>query len=1358
MGGTQGTKTAVGAALAGRYELLETLNEGAFSTVYKARQRTTHQAVAVKVLRLSEDPRAPLHDKRLARFQREVHICAQMHHPNIVHLLDSGRADGGLVYSVFEFVPGKDLAKVLAEEGSLHPLEAQHFMLQVLDALACAHASGVVHRDLKPENLLVTTTGARRNVLVLDFGVGALLGEVRGDESRITMTHESLGTPAYAAPEQLRGLPLTQRSDLYAWGLVFLECLTGRRAVEGATVAEVMAAQLAPEPISIPARIADHPLGHLLRRVTQKDPAARGVTAEELLRELEGLDVGDLAPSVGAEAKASTVGGLPLGSDGLEGSAEGRARLIEGERRQITAVCCSLTVVSVKPGAVELEELDRILGDQQEACVRIARARGGHVAGALGGAVLFHFGYPAAREDDAQRAAQAAFAAMEEICRQSATLEAGRGVRAELRVGMHTGMVVARELREPTSTDPGRLLGATPKLAYRLSLLAQPGAIVVSGETYRLLRGHFAFDEGGELRLDSAAAPVELYLLQPGPPEGERAAPLIGRAREIEALLEHFHRVLDGAGQAVVLSGEAGIGKSRLVRELRERIRGEAPTWLECRCTPHTMNSPFYPIIDTLTRLLSPGREAAAEGRAEGLEALLTKHGFDLAEAMPLFASFLSLPLPDRWAPLDLSPQKSRELTRNAVLSLLFEMAEREPLVLVVEDAHWADPSTLELLTQLTAELASARVFALFCARPELVARFSPAAVHHVKLERLGRPEVEQLAAAVTAGRSLPLEVLDCIATRTDGVPLFVEELVRMMIESGALVEQADRYHLAGRLSDLSIPSTLRDLLTARLDRLGKAKETAQVASAIGREFSLDLLSAVDPLEPDELREHLDQLVASDLVHCKRRLKNPVYLFKHVLVRDAAYESMLKRSRREVHARIAAVLEERFPDVPEGQPELFAYHLAASDQKRRAIGYAQKAAMRAMQRSANREAIEHAREALDWLPTIKDARDRATVELELNGLLLPALMATHGNVAPEPASVARRSQQILDQVGDHPLAFATAWALFLYYHNLGHDNQPMPMAQQMLAAAERKQEPAQQAAAWIALGKCLFFAGRLEEARASLERALLLYDPTEHRSYAVTLGIDPKVHAQSVLSLVFWLLGYPERSLAQGMAALAWARELKHANSLGLALVYLAGLRHYRGEPEHVRELATELIDLGERMGLAPWKILGTVLGAWVEHDVEAGSRCLSMLHASSGQTAMPYWSSLVAESEAAVGRIGDALARLRWGLVLAAELRESYYVAELHRLLGTYLLAQGNGAMGEAEHHFRKAMDVACGQGARMPELRATMALSRILRTQGQNDEARRMLEEVYGWFTEGFENADLKAARVLLTELRRS
>ncbi|MDI1480352.1 TOMM system kinase/cyclase fusion protein [Polyangium sp. y55x31] len=1358
MGGTHGRQTAVNAALAGRYELLEVLGEGAFSTVYKARQLTTNQAVAVKVLRIADDRGAKsLNDKRIARFHREVQICAQMHHPNIVHLLDSGRASGGIVYSVFELVPGKDLAKVLAEEGRLNPLEAQHFMLQVLDALACAHASGVVHRDLKPANLLVTTTGARRNVLVLDFGVGALVEEACRGRSRITVTHESLGTPAYAAPEQLRGLPLTRRSDLYAWGLIFLECLTGERAVDGATAAEVMAAQLSPEPVPIPARLADHPLGRMLRRVTQKDPAARAVTAEKLLRELEALDLGDLAPSTWtARPVPATLEGAPrLGGDGLQSCGAGLTRLIEGERRQITAVCCSLTVVSLKPGAVELEELDQILGAQQEACVKITREHGGHVAGALGGAVLFYFGYPAAREDDAQRAAQAALAAMAEVRRKSTALEARRGVRAELRVGMHTGIVVARELREPASTGPGYVIGATPKLACRLSALAQSGTIAVSSDTYRLLRGHFAFDEGGEHRLDDARVPVELYLLRQGQPQGTWEAPLVGRTREIETLLERWNRVRDGAGQAVVVSGEAGIGKSRLVHELRERIRGEAHAWLECRCTPHTTNSPFFPIIDTLMRLLWPGRDAAADGGAERLEALLARYGFDLAEAMPLFASLLSIPLPERWAPLDVSPQKLRELTGNAVLSLLFEMAERDPLVLLVEDLHWADPSTLDLLGQLTGELASARVYALFCARPELVTRWSPSGVHHVQLERLGRPGVEQMATVASGGRSLPPEVLDRIAARTDGVPLFVEELVRMMIESGTLVEKAGRYELAGRLSDLSIPSTLRDLLTARLDRLGRAKATAQVAAAIGREFTLDLLSAVDPLEPDELREHLDQLVASELISCKRRLKNPVYLFKHALVRDAAYESMLRRSRREVHARIATVLEEKFPDIPEARPELFAYHLAAAEQKTRAIGYAQRAVTAALQRSANREAIELATEALGWLPAIEDARERAVAELELNGSLMPALMAARGHAAPEPASVARRSQEILDQMGDHPLAFLSSWTLLLYYHNLGYRDQPIWMAQQLLAAAERKKEPAQQAAALIVLGECLFLAGRLEEARASLERALMLYDPAEHHSYAVMLGTDPKVHAQSVLCLLLWMMGYPERALAQGMAALARARELKHANSLGFALVYVAGLRHYRREPEHVRELSSELIDVGERMGLDPWRIVGITLVAWAERDVEAASRSVSMYHSFAGQTALPYWISLVAESEAAQGRLGDAIARLRQDLALAAELRELYYVAELHRLLGTYLLAQGESAMGEAEYHFREAVDVARRQDARMPELRATISLCRILRARGRIDEARRMLEGVFGWFTEGFETPELKDAQSLLAEL---
>lgn len=914
----------IGTVFADQYEIQGALGEGGFGTVYKARQLATGQSVAIKVLRLPDGAAGQGHEKRIARFQREMQICGQMHHPNIVRLIDSGHTDGGVVYSVFEFVPGKNLAELLVEEGHLDPAEARHLMMQVVDALACAHSAGVVHRDLKPANIMIVPTGARRNALVLDFGIGALTQEARRDESaRITLTNESIGTPSYAAPEQLRNQPLTPRSDLYAWGLVFLECLTGKRVISGETVAEVIFKQLSLDPIPIPDVIADHSLGRILRRATAKDAAVREVTAEGLLRDLEGCDVSELRPRTGAtriepaSADAATVT--------VQFSTAPRApRLVEGERRQITALCCNLGAASVGPKPVDMEELDHVLGTQQEACAEIARRLDGHVASALGNSVLFYFGYPTAREDDARRAARAALAMAAEVRRRSTTLEAERGIRVDLRVGLHTGLVVSRELGEPSSSRIGFVVGTTPKLSARLAALAEPGEILASGGARLLLRKYFVLDETMTRLVDDTTAPVEVFALRDGDlAAGAREVPLVGRERELSTLFEGWGKVRGGAGQAILVSGEPGIGKSRLTRALAERLTDEAHTWLECRAAPDGVNSAFFPIIELIDRMLDPHREVKADGKLTKLEVLLSLHGFDLAEAMPLFMPLLSLSLPSKWPPLDVSPQKKRELTRNAVLSLLFEMAEKEPVVLVIEDLHWADPSTVELLGQLVGEVSSARVLALFTARPE----FSPpwsASVLPIQLGRFGRPEVEQMILKVTSGRALPREVLDVVASRTDGVPLFVEELVLTMIETGALVERDGSYALAKPLSEVAIPATLRDSLVARLDRLGRAKETAQVAAAIGREFTFELLRAVSPLDEAAAQEDLDRLVASELVYRKRRLKNPAYIFKHAMVRDAAYESMLKRSRVEVHTRIAKALEESLPEVTQKAAEAIA--------------------------------------------------------------------------------------------------------------------------------------------------------------------------------------------------------------------------------------------------------------------------------------------------------------------------------------------------------------------------------------------------------------------------------------------------
>jgi len=1350
---------AIREVLQGRYEVLSELGEGGFGTVYKARQLATGQAVAIKVLRLPEGSSVQAHEKRIARFQREMQICAQMHHPNIVRLMDSGQAEGGVVYSVFSFVPGKNLGEVLAEEGALDPVEARYFMMQALDALACAHAENVVHRDLKPANIMIIPTGARRNALILDFGIGALTQETRREEgARLTLTNESIGTPSYAAPEQLRGLPLTPRSDLYAWGLVFLECLSGKRVVDGATVAEVVFKQLSPEPIPIPAHLEGHPLGNILRRVTAKDPEARNATAASLMRDLEACDVSGLRPrtpmKLQAASSAATTATIDI--DGLAKSGPRSARLVEGERRQITAVCCSLTARSLGSKPLDMEELDQLLGVEQEACIAIARRFDGHVAGALGDSVLFYFGYPTAREDDARRAARASLAMIAEVARAQPALEADRKVRVELRVGIHTGLVVARELRDPTLSGLGYVVGGTPKLASRLGPLAEPGSILVSGGTQRLLRKEFVFDESPIRINDDSTAPVEIFVLREGDPSaGFHEVPLVGRAQELVTLLDRWERVRGGSGQAILIGGEPGIGKSRMARELAERIGDEQHTWLECRCTPDSANSAFYPIVDLLDRLLDPTREVKPDTKIDKLEALLSLYGFELPEAMPLFAPLLSITFTKKWAPLDVSPQKQRELTRNAVLALLFEMAEKAPVALLIEDLHWADPSTIELLGQLVAEVGSARVLALFTARPELTPPWSPAAVLQIQLSRFGRSEVEQMAAKITHGRPLPAEVLEQIASRTDGVPFFVEELVLSLIETGALIENEGRYALAKPLSEVAIPATLRDSLMARLDRLGRAKETAQLAAAIGREFTFELLRAISPLREAEAQEDLDRLVAAELVYRKRRLKNPAYFFKHALVRDAAYESMLKRSREQVHARIARALEEKFPELSAERPDLLAFHHAAAEQKREAIGYAQKASLGALMRSANTEAVSHATQAIEWVGALDDAGERATAELALNGLICPALMSASGWTDPRIKTTADRSLELLEVVGDSVHTLQVLWTLMLYHHVGGRDRSTArSLADRILALTTQGEDLGQQAAAHAAVANCMWIDGE-PLAVEHFERVIALYDPVRDRDHGYIYGQDTREWACSSYSYLLWCLGQTDRALEMALSNLAWARELNHAGSIAIASLFVISQHCERDERDAVATCFKQVQSLADRHGLPAHLAYAGIINGWAVGDAESAKKHLAVLEMVGSELALSFYRALVARADAEAGRHDLALERIRRCRASAEKANERYYLSMLHCFEGVYELACDPTATSSAEAHFRRAITEAQSRSEKMHELRATAHLCQLLQKRGDVDKARGILRPICDWFTEGQSTSEISNARALLVEL---
>ncbi|MGK3961094.1 TOMM system kinase/cyclase fusion protein [Sorangium sp. So ce118] len=1407
------TGIASGSVFQGRYEIVSVLRESGFADVYQGRQLATGQAVAIKVMHPMRGGKPADVARRCARFHQETRFCAQLHHPNIVRLIDAGQTDEGTLYTIFEFVPGQNLAEVLAEEVALEPREARHLMLQVLDALGCAHAQSVVHRDLKPSNIMIVSTGARRNALVLDFGIGALIaGAMEGVDAKLTPSNEILCTPAYAAPEQLLGEPVSVRSDLYAWGLVFLECLTGRPSIEGRSLQEVLFRQASSEPIPIPRALLGHPLGALLRRATRKDVAERVVTASGLLRELEACDVEglsredfaeaarELGPPRGREPVAAGEGPwrysasetAPLDRSPRETrAAPGRtaeastlpspatptsverptppeaarpdgasAADLDGERRPLTVVCCAFTASGPSLKNTDVEEIDDLLGEQQDVCAEIARRHRGRFAGALGDQILLHFGYPSAQEDDARRAARAALEIAADVRARSARLQATRGVSLEVRIGLHAGLVIAGQSHRYTQH-----LGTTPQIAARLSALAAPGTVVVSGDAFRLLRSRFMFEQEMSRDLSCADRPIATYRMgQEIPPAtqdrstaGRDTEPLIGRSQELDLLLQRWSQVQQGIGQSILVTGGPGIGKSRLTWELARRLHGEWHSCLECRCTPDRRNSALHPMIELLDRLIDPGRDDAPGRKLARLEALLSRRGFDLEETVPLLAALLSIPLDGRYAAPPDPPARQKERTLNALVTMLFDMAEERPVLFMVEDLQWADPTSLEWLGMMIADFPSARIMALFTARPEFSPPWSTSGMLQIQLGRLDRSHVEHMVARLAGGRSLPEPLLAQVVDRTDGVPLFVEELTRMVLESGALVDKGDHYALSEPISALAIPTTLRGLLMARLDRLGRAKETARIAAALGREFSQEVLSAVSTLDGELVQEDLDRLMAADLIHRKRRLNNPTYQFKHVLIRDAAYESLSRRSRRQVHARIAGTLEARFPEIVAARPDLLAYHHAAAEQKRQAIAYAEAAAERALKRPANAddtEAVVHVTQALGWLPAIPDGRERALAELRLNSLLILALLDRRGYMPRELSASVKRCQELSDELGDSPMTAPTLWAMFMYHHVGSHRPEARTLAERLLDMAGQSHDTGQLVSSMLLLGQCLWAEGRLAEARQRFDAVVALYDPLAHREHAFVFGLDSKVCAQYTLAQVLYLMGCPAQALAHGQAAVAWARELDHPGSLGMALLHLAGVYHYGKEREKVAAATESLLQLTEHHQL--WfKELCWAMRCWAERDLEQLQRHIETIRDAGQQLGLPYWLSLVAELEAERGQHRAAVEQLADCLRLAAESGDAYYVPELYRLKALSLRAFGADAEQESERCLQQSIAVAREQGARTIELRSTLALCRMLVQQERRDEARPFLRGIMSWPVECAALPSFAEARALLQEV---
>jgi class 3 adenylate cyclase/predicted ATPase len=1056
----------------------------------------------------------------------------------------------------------------------------------------------------------------------------------------------------------------------------------------------------------------------------------------------------------------------------------------DAERRQLTVLFCDLVDSTALSSQLDPEELREVVRAYQDTCAKVIARFEGHIAQYLGDGLLVYFGYPTAHEDDAQRAVRAGLGMVEAIgqlntrleeegLRPAPTQSRQRGVQLAVRLGVHTGLVVVGEVGGGTRQEQ-LALGETPNLAARLQGLAAPNTLVISATTFQLLGGFFACQPLGTPPLKGQTQPLAVYrvLYESIARSRLEAAgstgwtPLVGREQEIALLRERWAQVKDGLGQVVLLSGEAGIGKSRLVQVLQEHVAAEPQAWLTpCQCSPYYQNTALYPMIDLLERVaLHFEREEAPPQKLSKLEGFLVQYGLPLVEIVPLLAALLSLPLPAEYAPLTLSPEQQKQKTLQVLLTILLRIAAQQPVLFVMEDLHWVDPTTLEFLSLLVDQGPTARILALFTFRPD----FSPpwtgrSHLTQMSLPRLPKRQAAELTGRVAHGKALPAEVVEQVVAKTDGVPLFVEELTKMVLESGLLQEGAERYELTGPLPPLAIPTTLHDSLMARLDRLAAVKGLAQLGATLGREFSYELLQAVSPWEEETLQQGLRQLVEAEFLYQRGVPPQATYVFKHALIQDAAYQSLLRSTRQQYHQRIAQVLETQFPESVAAQPELVAQHYTAAGCAEQAVVYWLRAGQQASDRSANVEAISHCTAGIELLKTLPETPERIQHALTLHIALGAALQMAKGIGALEVEQAYTQAYALCQQVGETPELVPVLLGLLSFYTGRAQFHTARELGDTLLRLTQRDPNPALAVLAHYRLGQTQLYLGALSAARLHLEAGIALDTPAQRRALMVRIeGTDAGVACRIAAALTLWVLGYPAQALARRHDALTLAHALGPPYSLARVRCWAAYVSQFCRDVPAVHMQAEAAVALATEKGFPFWGAAGTILRGWalvIQGQGEAGMaevrQGITAYRATGATLLVPYYCTVLADVAAHLGHTEEGLQALAEAHTLVEQHEERWWEAEIYRLRGVLLLRQPGTPQAEAETWLQRALDVARRQEAKSLELRAAMSLSRLWQQQGKQAEARELLASVYGWFTEGFDTKDLQEAKVLLEAL---